>query len=291
MTELSNIDLSNLPAPNVVESLNYEQIIKDMLDQLIEIDTKYDVLVESDPAYKILEIAAYRELLLRNRINDASKALMLAFARKADLDHRAALFGVKRLSEEVNGKIIYETDEQLRRRTVLSLNRFSSAGPIGAYMYHALTASIKIKDVSVYSPDPGVVDVIVMSYNNKGVPDAEIIKIVEDKLLHPDIKPLTDHVFVKPPEVIDYEIECILHFFDGPDKSIVAKTSNDAVKKFVEDHFLIGLDIVRSGLFGALHQEGIQNVELIKPTQDLVISESQVAFCTGIEIIEGEIRE
>ena len=47
----------------------------------------FTALVESDPAWTILEVAAYRELLLRQRINDASRAVMLAFATGADLEH------------------------------------------------------------------------------------------------------------------------------------------------------------------------------------------------------------
>ncbi len=50
------------------------------------------IIVESDPAYKILEVAAYRELLLRQRVNDASKLYYWPNAKGSDLDHLAALF-------------------------------------------------------------------------------------------------------------------------------------------------------------------------------------------------------
>lgn len=61
------VDLSQLPAPSVVETLDFETILQAMLDDLLARDPDFSALVESDPAYKILEVAAYRELLLRQR--------------------------------------------------------------------------------------------------------------------------------------------------------------------------------------------------------------------------------
>jgi len=52
--------------------------------------------VESDPAYKILEVAAYREMLLRARINSAAKAVMLPYATGSDLDVLGSLFRTSR---------------------------------------------------------------------------------------------------------------------------------------------------------------------------------------------------
>jgi len=93
----TSIDLSKLSPPNVVEQLDYEVILSAMIADLIVRDPVFTALVESDPAYKILEVAAYRELLLRQRVNDAAKAVMLAFAGRADLDQIGANFNVARL--------------------------------------------------------------------------------------------------------------------------------------------------------------------------------------------------
>jgi phage-related baseplate assembly protein len=38
----------------------------------------------------LLQVVAYRELLLRQRINEASKAVMVAYAASADLDQIGA---------------------------------------------------------------------------------------------------------------------------------------------------------------------------------------------------------
>ncbi|MCP4102949.1 MAG: baseplate assembly protein, partial [Lentisphaerae bacterium] len=72
MSTFNAIDLSLLPAPNVIEPLDYEIIFSAMLTDLQSKATEFSALVESDPAYKVLEVAAYRELMLRQRVNDAS---------------------------------------------------------------------------------------------------------------------------------------------------------------------------------------------------------------------------
>jgi phage-related baseplate assembly protein len=44
---------------------------------------------ESEPVVKILQENVYRELLLRQRINEAAQAVMVAYAGSGDLDHFA----------------------------------------------------------------------------------------------------------------------------------------------------------------------------------------------------------
>ncbi len=59
------VDLSQLRAPGVIEDLNFETILQGMLADLQARDPEFSALVESDPAFKILQVAAFRELLLR----------------------------------------------------------------------------------------------------------------------------------------------------------------------------------------------------------------------------------
>ena len=75
----SQIDLSRLAAPDVVEALDFEAILAEMLADLRGRDSAFTALTEADPAYKILEVAAYRELLIRQRINEAARSVMLAY--------------------------------------------------------------------------------------------------------------------------------------------------------------------------------------------------------------------
>lgn len=72
------IDLSQLPEPEVIENLDFETIYQQLLGDFREaMAGEWTAEVESDPVLKLLQLAAYRELLLRARINDAARAVML----------------------------------------------------------------------------------------------------------------------------------------------------------------------------------------------------------------------
>ena len=177
MSGFSAIDLAQLPSPNIIESIDFEAILQQMLADLISRDATFSAFTESDPVYKVLEVAAYREMLLRVRINDTAKGVMLAYAVDADLDNLAAFFGVTRqVVEQGDAAVtpaiapVYESDDRLRKRVQLSLEGHSTAGPIGSYVYHALATSPLVKDVDVASSYPGQVNVTVLSSEGQGIP-------------------------------------------------------------------------------------------------------------------------
>ena len=118
MTTVS--DLSSLPTPAVIETLSFETIFGELQAEFQTRYPDYSALLASDPAIKLLEVAAYREVLLRNRINAAAKASLLAFATGSDLDHLATFYGVTRLPGE--------DDEALRARTRQRIIGFANAG-------------------------------------------------------------------------------------------------------------------------------------------------------------------
>lgn len=176
------IDMSLLPAPEVVEALDFEAVFQAMLADLRERDPAFDALVESDPAYKILEVAAYRELLLRQRVNDAARAVMLAYASGAALDHLAAIYGIARWEGE--------GDAAFRARVQESFEAFTTAGPQRAYVWHAMAAvrewtdedgrrwRQRARDVTVSSPLPGSVDLHVLAGPEECLDDATLTRPV-----------------------------------------------------------------------------------------------------------------
>lgn len=92
------IDLSKLPAPQLIEELDYEVILAKMKDKMRELLPEWTSSeLESDPANKVLEVAAYREMFLRQRVNEAARSVLLAFANDSDLDHLAAFYPESRL--------------------------------------------------------------------------------------------------------------------------------------------------------------------------------------------------
>ena len=65
---MSIVDLSVLPAPQVLEDLDFEQVFQDDLAAFrLHMGDNWDALLESDPVTKLLEVGAYRKLGNRAR--------------------------------------------------------------------------------------------------------------------------------------------------------------------------------------------------------------------------------
>ncbi len=290
------VDLSRLPAPKVIEQLSFEQIYGEILAALLELKPDFDATVESDPAVAILQISAYREMLLRGVINDAAKAVMPAFATGSDLDHLAALMNVTRLELDPgdpanNVPPTYEDDTSLRARLVLAPEGFSVAGPEGAYIYHARSADGDVLDASATSPAPGEVLVTILSRLGDGTASPELLAKIAAHVSSETVRPLTDAVTVQSAKIIPYQITATLTTYSGPDGSIVLAEAQRRVEEYRDRQHRLGLDVTRSGIFAALHAEGVQNVALVSPAADIVVDRTQAAFCTAITVTYGGIGE
>ncbi|WP_178860846.1 baseplate assembly protein [Thiomicrorhabdus cannonii] len=292
------VDLSKLPAPSVVETLSFEQVFAEMLADLQARSDTFTALVESDPVYKVLEVAAYRELLIRQRVNEAARSVMLAYALGNDLDNLGALFGVSRLvidagDETATPPVLptYEADADFRYRIQLSLEGYSTAGPEGAYVFHALSADGAVLDASATSPSPGEVVVTVLSRTGDGTADQALLDTVNAVLSAEDVRPLTDSVTVQSATIVNYTIEATLHFYAGPGSDEVLAQAQAAVETYAANQHRLGLDVTLSGIYAALHQPGVQRVDLTQPVANIVVDRQSATYCTAITLTDGGLDE
>lgn len=280
---MTTIDLSRIAAPDVIEQLDFEVIYQELLAEFKRLFPAWTAALESDPVTKLLELFAYREMLLRARVNDAAHACMLAYASGSALEHLAALISVTRLT---SGNI-EETDERLRLRAQMALEGETVAGSRGSYIFHALSASPNVKDVAVDSPTPGVVRVAVLSTKNNGQPDSALLNAVDAYLSAEERRPLTDSVIVEAAQIVQYTVAARLNVYPGPGPAQVLAAAQSAVAAYTTEHARLGHDITLSGLYACLHQPGVQRVALISPTADVVIDSRQASWCTAIAIELG----
>lgn len=283
------IDLSRLPAPDVVEPLSYEAIYAQMLAKVREYLPDFDDSIESDPAVVVLQVAAWFRLLDRQRINDAARAVMLASATGADLDQLGALVSVQRLvlveaNAEEGTPAVLESDDAFRRRITLAPEGFSVAGPRGAYIFHALSADPDVLDADADSPDPAEVVVTVLSRTGDGEASPALLASVAAALSDEDVRPLGDRLTVQSAEIIDYAIEATITPYAGPDAAIVLAEAQARIDRFVEENRRIGRDVRRAGINAALFPAGVHNVAIASPAADIVIGAGQAAHCTGITL-------
>lgn len=303
MTTFSPIDLSQLPSPDVVETVDFETILAERKAYIVSLypDAEQEAIaalieLESEPLNILAQENAYREVLLRQRVNDAARATMLPYANGADLDNLGALLNVARLivtpadaTAVPPVAAVMESDARFRARIQLALEGFSTAGPVGAYTYHALASSAAVKDVDISSATAGIVTVTVLSTEGDGTPDAALLTTVKAALNDEDVRPLCDTVEVQAAEIVPYQVAATLTFYNGPDLELVRAAAEAAVRKFVAEQHALGHDIARSGLFAALHQPGVQNVTLAQPAADIHIDSHQAAYCTVVSVLSGGV--
>jgi phage-related baseplate assembly protein len=267
-----SVDLSALPAPDVVEQPSYETRLAAKLASLIAQAPEFTALVESDPAMKLLEADSYDETVLAQAFADAARGLLIAFATGPRLDHLAALYGVERLPGE--------SDTALRQRVQLAPHSFSVAGPELAYVYWARSADPDVADATAVSPTPGQVVVTVLAASGNGVPNAGVLNAVRNVLTGP-VRPLTDEVIVQPATLVPFAIEAQLTVFAGPDQALILQTAQASLAAHLAAARKLGRDVTRSALIAALHVANVQKVELLSPVADIVIDQSEIASVTA----------
>lgn len=296
MTSNSAIDLSQLPAPDVVEQLDYETILKSALDdfhtRMKELGIDY-VVLESDPAYKLAEVFAYREILVRQTSNEQALAVLLAYAKNNDLDHKAAERNLERktISEATSTKdAVLETDDSLRRRVQMSPEGYTTAGSEGSYIFHGINADARVKDIYPYAPldadgyPKGICNIYVLSYESDGSAPEDLLTIVKANLNKKIIRPLTDFVNVFSATILNYQIEAELEIEQGPDANIILKNAYEEIRNYANKVHAFTIAPSISGIYRALHRPGVVRVNLISPTMNLNTALGQVAFCTSFNI-------
>jgi len=296
------IDLSKLPPPDVVEALDFESILAARKAGLIarfpadkQAEVAAVLALESEPLTKDLEESAYRELLLRRRVNEAAQAVMLAYATGTTLDHLAVLVGVQRLeikpADPVAGTpAVMEDDADLRMRVQLAPQSFSVAGPEGAYRSHALNADGRVLDASATSPRPCEVVVTVLARSGDGTAPQDLIDKVAASLRSDDVRPLTDLVTVRSATVLPYQVAATIFTFPGPDSSVVLELARKRLAAYVEACHRLGREVAVSGLHAALHVDGVERVELRAPVANVVADLTQAPYCTATDVQHGGIR-
>ncbi|EFO1778094.1 baseplate assembly protein [Escherichia coli] len=287
------IDLNQLPAPDVVEELDFETILAERKATLISLypeDQQEAVArtltLESEPLVKLLEENAYRELIWRQRVNEAARAVMLACAAGNDLDVIGANYNTTRLiitpaddSTLPPTPAVMESDTDYRLRIQQAFEGLSVAGSVGAYQYHGRSADGRVADISVTSPSPACVTISVLSRENNGVASEDLLAVVRNALNGEDVRPVADRVTVQSATIVEYQINATLYLYPGPESEPIRAAAVKKLEAYITAQHRLGRDIRLSAIYAALHVEGVQRVELAAPLADIVLNSTQASFC------------
>lgn len=160
-----------------------------------------------------------------------------------------------------------ENDDAYRERIHESPERFSTAGPTGAYEYWAKSANSAINDVTVYSPSAGVVEIRPLLDGGK-IPKQEVLDVVDSILNKDTVRPLTDQVQVKAPEPVRYDISLTYYSDRGASESTVKNAVTQTITGYERwQSAKIGRDINPSRLIAdVMSVPGVKRVIVTSPT-------------------------
>ncbi len=289
---MSIVDLSALPAPDVLEQLDFEDTYDEALGTFRGyMGDNWSAPIESEPVVKVLEVGAYMKVANRARVNDGCKALLLAHAIGSDLDHLGANYNLKRLviqTEDLSAvppvPEIKEQDDPFRERIQLAFEGLTTAGPRASYILHARNASGLVMDATAESPAPCYVTVTVLSSEGKGVASAELLATVKAALNDEDVRPVCDRVTVQSAQIIDYRIDAILHMAGaGPEGDASLAEATSRLAKWINPRKRLGVEVARSAVDAQLHVAGVARVELVG-WADLAPTKAQAAYCVGYDV-------
>jgi phage-related baseplate assembly protein len=289
------IDLSRLPPPQIIDQPDFETRFDAKLARLIALLPEFSALVESDPAYKLIEADAYDEMALVQAFVEGATQNLLAYARGANLDNLAAFYGLTRqeitpANPLTGAPAVMESDADLRERTLLAPHTYSVAGPERAYVGFARNAHPDVLDASAVSPAPTEVVVSVLSRTGDGTAPPVTLAAVT-AALDDDVRPMTDLVTVQSAEIINYDIVANLYRYAGPDPQLLLDTAEASLNAYLESARRLGRDVPRSALIAALHVGGIQRVELSSPAADVVLTAMQAGYPLTITINDAGIAD
>ncbi len=304
---MSTVDFSQLPEPNLIQELDYESIFNERKEKFIALypateQNQWRTILnrESDPVVKVLQENCYREMLYQAKCNADARSLLLAYAEKSDLDHMALTeYGLIRLivtpadnSVVPPSPAIYESDERLRERCLLSFDGMNTAGSANAYRYFTLTADGRVDGIKVRSEpeNPYLLDIVITQVDSEnGEASAELVQIVQAALDPEEVRPVCDRPIVISSIATNYQIEASLFVGKNAEDSLLLEAANIRLDKYIKNAQKNGESIYLSAIYAALHVDGIERVEIISPAQDLVMDNYHHPYCTTKSITVGGV--
>lgn len=292
------IDLSQLPAPEIIEVPDFETLLTERKESLTALYPEEEqaavrrvLALESDPMVKSLQESVYREILLRQRINEAAQAVMVAYALGSDLDQLAASYNVQRLTVTPADPdavppvdAVMETDDALRVRVPEAFEGLSVAGPTAAYEFHAKSADGRVQDVSATSPSPASVLITVLSREDDGTAAADLLATVNAALNAESVRPVADRVTVQGATIHSYSVKAKLHLFDGVAAGPCLEAANSQLTAYLTEQKKLGRSVRRESYGAVLRVPGVDWVEMIEPAADIIMDRTAAGNCTGTDI-------
>lgn len=272
---------------------------------------------ESELVTMLLEAFVLRLQAHARKYNARIKQMLAWWAEGDNLDARLADMGLERFVLEKGDPSAFppvpdvkEPDEDARLRYYLAPHA-PAAGSRLHYQHEALTLgnrakveiatpepgkvvvtytfaedsnAARVKDANGRQTEPGKVAVTVLSREGNGLPAADLLEAEREHFARPDVRPETDEVTVRPPEILDYQIEAIAYIPRGPDAQLTKVAGEKALGGYADRVHRLGGYVDPNWIEHELFSVGATRVELVKPLAPIAAGDHQAPHCSGIAL-------
>jgi phage-related baseplate assembly protein len=285
------LDISRITVADVIPGLDYEVLRKSWVDAFVAywdemraVDPTlpaYDMAsLETDPAIVVGEASSYVRVLERAAFDDRARKLMLVSSYGPALDLIGnTYYGVERMAvRNDDGTLTYELDERYRTRLRLApeaglprakvRSRIGAAKTLGGYIFHTMTADIRVVTADAASLDRGNVTVAV--YVEDGA-DADVVtSAVRTWLSREDVKGATDILVVKKADVMNVDVDATLVALNGPDESVLIKAARDSYNTMLLSRSPFRAPLFLKAIDASLQVAGVETTIRRSPSVDVL---------------------
>jgi phage-related baseplate assembly protein len=250
--------MTTLPPPKMLEQLDYENILAerkaaflnslpaDQRDQVAAV-----LALESEPITKLLQESSYRELVLRNRINDAAVSNLIGFAQGTDLDYLGQLFDAPRLTGEL--------DERYRERLLLRIAAMAGMGTREHYLFHALSISLDVIAAEVIRSAPGYIDLVVRLSDAQNQND--LLQQVKIYFLQDHIKILGPALNIRAAVANPINLKGTVYRLQSAPVNLAAQLQQ-SWPLLLAQHAKLGQSIAKTWAVKTLHTDSVARLDL-----------------------------
>ena len=240
---METLPMSFLPNPQIIENAKLTDIIEDIKAKFLNKcpDTNFN---DTSPLYELTAQFAYRELLLRERINDVAEKL---------INDLQIAYAEKRLT---TGSLAYYKEKAL--------------------------ASPGIVDIEITGKENGCIAIYVIFDPEALKKDPNLLQMTEGNLNSPDVKLLSDHIIVK--EALRKQFAINAHLILEKGTQIDLETARKSLIIKLNHHLKIGRGLSRSVLTSLFFNSGVLDIQLKEPIESLLPTEGEVPTLKDIEL-------
>lgn len=286
---MNQIEISQLPPPEIVQQLDASIPRDRMLARFAEL-MGTNVPKAGDPLYFAFSAMGEEVTRARQEFQDISLENMVAYATGYNLQRLADWRPVEKFDTE--------TDDEFRRRVQMAPESFSTAGPDGAYIFHALAADEDVQDAYPDSPDGFIVDLYILSRTGDGTAPQALLDKVNTYVSKDNLRPLNDKLTVKSAVIKPYVIEVELTLPNGPGESETITQATKRLQSLVTETHVLGGQVSLSLINAAAHvqSEGsdssvsfqpVIDVNILQPAASVLCAKTEAPYCTDIIVTQA----